>query len=299
MHTLNPYGIKMCDKVEGKQGYPLLGSLMNGRVDAFELIKSWIEEQQKIGAKLDDRSKTSMVFRDDFVFDITNRRIYGWICTGHYGQENTVLNVFDPTKSYVKGEEYAELIPHFIYFYLPAAKSDGLVLFHSVRGVGTKSIFLEMLNKECRLKYDRVFQMKPKSYEKALRAWQKALTKEIKATPKTNHSDLADKVKDISPEAQTVISIKAPKLGNFGTWGSFGEDNTRQHKLLEVLEQDYENITATVQRDGKTRKVRLGTNITDKICTIEAPDELELNGGSPKTESILDWCEMIRSDFLA
>lgn len=299
MHTLHPYGIRMHDKIDGKVGYPLLGSLFNGKVDAFELLKTWIEEKQKEGAEVDPKVKSTIVFRDDFVFDVVNRRIYGWICTGNYGQKNTVINVFNPEEKYEKGVNFAEQIPHFIYFYLPASKSDGLVLFHGVRGSGIKAAFLEMLNKMCRTKYDRVFQMRSKSYAKSLKMWQEAMTKEIKAIPKNNHSDLADKVANITPKAETVISIKAPKGGNFGTWGSFGKDDSKQHQLLEVLEQDYQNIVATVQRDGKTRKVRIGTNITDAICIIEAPDELEFNDGNPTTESILAWCETIKSDFSA
>lgn len=298
MHTLSPYGIKMYDKVDEKMSYPKLGKLIGGKVDAFSLLKTWIEKQQKRNIIVDEKAQTSLLFKDDFVFDIANRRIYGWICTGDFGQANSILNVYDGSKAYDKKEDNAEYIPHFVYIYLPASKPEGLVLLHSVRGSGIKSAFLTALNKECRVLYDRVFQMQPLSYQKALVEWQKAVAKEIMAIPKAQHSDLADKVKQISPKAQTIMTIKAPRTGNFGSWGAFSKKDTEQYALLQIIEQDYENIVATVKKGDRTRKVRIGTNITDKICTIEAPEDLKMTGGNPNTDSILEWCEEIKSDFL-
>lgn len=287
----------MFDKINGKGGYPNLGLLNDGKVDAYNLIKQWIEELQKKGV-INLKHKSLTVQFKGFKFDLAKRRIYGWLYTGEYGTANTIVNVDDGSHAYDKKADNAEMVPHFVYLVIPKNSPKGLVLLHSVKNSGVKTIFQELLNKQCaKVLTDRRFQIHPAPYKKALQLWRKALTKEIKAIPRVQQSDIADKVKKINPDAETIVVIKPPIRGNFGKWSDFEKNGTPQADLLEVLEKDYESITATIQSNGKSRKIRMGTNITNEICIIEAPDDLELSDGNPKLKSILSWCEDIHSDF--
>ncbi|EXC24851.1 hypothetical protein RFY44_05760 [Acinetobacter bereziniae] len=297
MHTIHPYKISIFDKINGKGGYPSLGALDNGKVDAFNLIKNWISDCQKKNV-INHKEKSLTVQFKNFKFDLASRRIYGWVYTGEYGTANTIVNVKDGSLAYAKKSTNAEMIPHFVYLVIPKTSSKGLVLLHSVRNSGVKTIFHELLNAYCAsVLPDRRFQINPAPYKKALQLWRKALTKEIKAIPKVQSSDIADVVRKINPDSETVVIIKPPLRGNFGKWSDFDKKGTPQAELLEVLENDYENITATIQSNGKSRKIRMGTKITNEICIIEAPDDLELSDGNPKIQSILAWCEDIRQDF--
>ncbi|MFV5547334.1 hypothetical protein VXQ35_06045 [Acinetobacter oleivorans] len=297
MHTIHPYKISMFDKINGQGGYPNLGALNGGKIDAFIFIKDWIDNLQKKGM-ISPKDKQISIQYKDFIFDLKNRRIYGWLYTGDYGTANTIYKVSDGTHAYDKTEDNAEMIPHFVYLVLPNNKSKGLVLLHSVKNSGVKTIFTEMLNAQCAKNIpDRRFQINPAPYNKALKLWREAIAKEIKAVPKNMPSDLADKVRKINVEAETLVTIKPPIRGNFGKWSDFEKKGTPQAELLEVLENDYQNITATLQSNGKTRKIRMGTSVTNEICIIEAPDDLKLIGGNPELASILQWCEDIQADF--
>ncbi|GEM_PF-4147518 len=296
MHTLHPYKITIFDRNTEKKGYAKLGSI-KGKIDAFSFIENWIKNNQKIGLIIDSKEKTSILFRDDFVFDITTRTIYGWVCVGDYGVENPILDINTGKKAFDKKEHNAELIPHFVYLRIPKNYTEGLALFHGVKGKGIKSIFVELLNKEARGKLDRVFGFTTLSYGKAMSLWQEAVTKEITAVPKSIVSDVADKISEINPKAETFITIKAPRLGNFGKWSSFHKQGSKQYELLEILEEQYDDIHTVIERNGKKRKIKIGTNITNNICIIESPDDLELIGGNPKLTSIINWCRDIEGDF--
>lgn len=287
----------MFDKVGNKGIYPNLGSLNGGKTDAFFFMKNWIEELQDKGM-INPKDKTISIQFKDFVFDLNNRTIYGWLFTGDYGVANTIYNVKDGKHAYDKTVDNAEMIPHFVYLVVPKNSNKGLVLLHSVKNSGVKTIFTEMINVECEKKIKgRRFQVNPAPYDKALAIWRKAIAKEIKAVPKTIPSDIADKINRISVNAETVVTIKPPIRGNFGMWSDFEKKGTPQAELLEVLEGSYDNITATLTSGGKTRKIRIGTNLTNEICIIEAPDDLELQDGNPKLASILKWCKDIQADF--
>ncbi|MBV7310243.1 hypothetical protein KVY11_16380 [Acinetobacter sp. CWB-G5] len=296
MHTLHPYKISVFDRATENKGYAKLGSI-KGTVDGFSFIETWIKANQKLGLIIDHKAKTSILFRDDFIFDFTTRTIHGWVCVGDYGVANPILDINTGKTAFDKKEHNAELIPHFVYLRIPKNYSEGLALFHGVRGKGIKSIFVELLNKEARAKLDRVFGFTTLSYGKAMSLWQDAIAKEITAIPKVVVSDVADKVNEINPRAETFVTIKAPRLGNFGTWSSFHKQGSKQYELLEVLEEQYDDIRTVIERNGKKRKLRIGTNITDDICVIEAPDNLELVGGNPKSASIVNWCKDTESDF--
>lgn len=297
MHTIYPYKISMFDKINGKAGYPNLGSLDGGKIDAFDFIKNWIEDIQKLAIVSHKDKKHSIQFKG-FKFDLKNRRIYGWIYSGDYGIANTILNADDGSHAFDKTENNVEMVPHFVYLVIPKNSPKGLVLLHSVRNSGVKTIFTEMINAQCVKKIpNRRFQVNPAPYKKALQLWRSAVAKEIKAVPKSIASDIADKVKKITPKAETILTIKPPISGSFGKWSDFDKNGTPQSELLEVLEKDYENITATFQSNGKKRKIRMGVNVTNDICIIEAPDDLKLKGGNPQLASILRWCEDIQSDF--
>lgn len=297
MHTIYPYKISMFDKINGKGGYPNLGSLDGGKIDAFNFIKEWIEELQKLAIVSPKGKQYSIQFKG-FKFELKNRRIYGWIYTGDYGTANTIYKASDGSHAYDKTEDNVEMIPHFVYLVIPKNSPKGLVLLHSVKNSGVKTVFTEMINSQCLKKMpNRRFQVNPAPYKKALQLWRSAIAKEIKAIPKSVPSDIADKVKKITSDAETIVTIKPPMRGSFGKWSDFEKKGTPQAELLEVLENDYENITATFQSNGKTRKIRMGTNVTNEICIIESPDDLKLKGGNPQLASILKWCEEIQADF--
>lgn len=298
MHTLHPYQITVFDLKSGipNQRHAPLG-LIKGNVDAFLFIENWIKENQKKKLIIDPDKKTSILFRDDFVFDISTRTIYGWVCVGDYGQANPILDIDTGKTAYDKKENNAELIPHFLYIRLPYNRKKGLALFHGVRGKGVKSIFVESLNKEFKSAHDRTFFFSTLAYDKAISLWQDAVTKEITAVPKAIISDLADKVSEISPEAKTLVTIKPPRMGNFGSWSDFRKKGSKQYELLEVLENNYEDIRTVIEKNGKKKRLRIGTKITDNICVIEAPEELEVIGGNPELQSIIEWCKDIENDF--
>lgn len=296
MHSLAPYSIRCFNPIsKGKPDQNYLALDKVGSFDTFDLLKKFINSKT---SDLHILESSKQVYRfENFNFDLEKREIHGWFQLGHYGSKSDIVNVKTGNIDYEKTQENAEIINHFIHFSLPLGKNEGVVLLHMFRGNGIKTVFYDLF-REFFLKTTTFnLQMNPLSYDKALSEWENANVKEIRLIKFVALSDIADKIKMLGHDEQ-ILTLKAPRKGILGKFKDYLNSNSDQYEVVEFLSPLCSKVKTVVELNGRKRIFSVGINATNAICEIEAPEDLELEFGNPKYNSILQWCSEISNEFI-
>lgn len=204
---------------------------------------------------------------------------------------------------FTKTRSNADIIDHFIHIYLPLEHTQGVVLLHLVRGLGTKTIFYEHFSEFYTKETSLSLQMNPLSYAKAFSMWNEALAKEVRliGTDKDPFfNDRADQLKSIANNGAEIKMIFLPgRSGNYGKYKDFFVEGSKESKLIEVLEPLSTKVQVIFDNNGKKRTFNFGHDSSNSISEIEIPDYvIDLDTGGPKYELILNWCHEISSELL-
>ncbi len=295
MHSLAPYLIRCFNpglpgKPEDK--YAALDKV--GSHDTFELLTSFIKSKKNDFHVLD---KTKQVYRfDRFSYDSDNRILYGWFQLGSFGIKSDIINVKTGKVDYEKTQENAEIINHFVYFSIPRGYNEGVALLHMFRGNGIKTVFYDLFREYFNTVTKFNLQMNPLSYDKALAEWENANAKEIRLIKFSALEDLADNIKKLGHNEQT-LTLKPPRKGTLGKLKDYMDKDSEQFKAIEFLTPMCSKVKTVVELNGRKRTFSIGYNASNSICEIEAPENLELEFGNPKFEAIKSWCSDISKEF--
>ena len=295
MHSLAPYLIRcfnpgLSGKPEDK--YAALDKV--GSHDTFELLTSFIKSKKNDFHVLD---KTKQVYRfDRFSYDSDNRILYGWFQLGSFGIKSDIINVKTGKVDYEKTQENAEIINHFVYFSIPRGYNEGVALLHMFRGNGIKTVFYDLFREYFNTVTKFNLQMNPLSYDKALAEWENANAKEIRLIKFSALEDLADNIKKLGHNEQT-LTLKPPRKGTLGKLKDYMDQDSEQFKAIEFLTPMCSKVKTVVELNGRKRTFSIGYNASNSICEIEAPENLELEFGNPKFEAIKSWCSDISKEF--
>jgi len=296
MHSLAPYSIRCFNpKSRGNPEQSYLALDKVGAYDTFKLLKDFITSKK---SDLHILEASKQVYRfENFKFDTQNRKLHGWFHLGHYGSKSDIVNVKTGKVDYEKTQENAEIIKHFIHISLPLSKDEGVVLLHMFRGNGIKTVFYDLFRKYFFKRTTFNLQMNPLSYHKALLEWENANVKEIRLIKFKGLSDVADRIKMLGHDEQT-LTFKAPRKGFLGKFKDYLNENSDQSEAVEFLSPLCSKVKTVVELNGRKRIFSVGVNATNTICEIEQSDSLELESGNPKYSSILQWCSEISDEFI-
>jgi hypothetical protein len=296
MHSLSPYLMRCFNsqlqgnKIEDK--YAILDKV--GQFDTYVLIKEYIESKS---AEFYLVEKSKQVFRfDSMEFDVENRLICGWFQVGHYGTKSDIINIGTGKIDFVKAQDNADVVKHFVYFFLPKGFNDAIVFFHSYRGNGIKTLFFELFREYFNSKTKLNLQMNPLTYDKAFTVWENANAKEIRLIRFSALNDIADQIKNLGHHEQE-LKIKPRRKGTFGKLKDYFNKESDQAKAIEVLSPLCSEIKTVVELNGNKRTFIVGKSASNSICEIEAPEDLELIDGNPKYDAIKKWCENVTEEF--
>lgn len=295
MHSISPYLIRCFNPaIEGKveQRYSNLDKI--GQNDLFVLICTFIKNQS---GQYQIIEKTKQVYNfSEISIDERYREIYCWFNVGHYGTKTDIIDVTTGKIDYKKTNKNAEIIKHFIKFYIPRNVNEAMCFFHSYRGDGIKTlfsnIFCDYFNEATKLN----LQIKPLSYKKAITAWLDAQIKEIRVVKFSGLKDIADQVKHLGHNEQ-VLSIKPPRKGSFGKFKDYITKDTNEYQMIEVLSDFGSQIKTVVEFEGRKRTFTVGSNASEPIAEIELDDNVILVDGFPELKSIAAWVKEIIKDF--
>lgn len=295
MNTLSPYTIRCNNPVRPiNDRYEILDKI--GELDTYILLKKFITSHTD-DFTIVDRNKQVFKFSNT-QFDDNKRYFTAWFEVGNYGTRNDIINIDTGLVDFTKTIKNAEIIKHFILFYLPEGCNEGISLLHSYRGHGIKTLFYSLFAQEFNAKTNLILQMNPLSYKKAFNDWKNANTKEIRLIQFSGLSDVADQIEGLGHKEQ-VLTLKPPRAGTLGKLMDYFKPDTEQSKAIEFLTPLCRSVKSVVEQNGKKRTFIIGNPNDNAICTIEFPEDLELIDGNPEYDSTRKWCIEIANEYAA
>lgn len=135
MHAIAPYSIRFYDPNSTEKNiedrYSKLDKI--GAYDAFKVLEDYVN-------RLDDKfvivEETKQVYRFKGMKAFPARRqVAGWFEVGSYGVKNDIIDIKTGNVDYKKTQENAEIIRHYVRFFVPAGFNEGIALLHSFKGV--------------------------------------------------------------------------------------------------------------------------------------------------------------------
>lgn len=265
-----------------------------GQYDAFKLLETYINSKSKDFLDIED---SKQVFRfSQFKFSAERRVAYGWLESGSYGIKSDIIDVKTGNVDFEKAQNNAEIIKHFVYFFMPLGFNEAVALLHAYRGSGVKTLFHDQFSPYFNAQTKLNLQMSPLSYDKAFDHWVDGQAKEIRLTRFKGFSDIADQIKGLGHEEQE-LRLKPPRKGTLGKLKDYFDPKSEQAKAVEILTPLCAQVRAVVELDGKKRVFHVGNSADHAVCDIEAPDTLPMDGGNPTFDGMVQWCTEIAKEF--
>ena len=294
LHSVSPYLLRCFNPILPgpiHERYHALGKV--GQHDTFALLRDFIKSKSKSYEIIEE---TNHVYRfDDIKVDETKREIYGWLKVGSYGLKTDIINIETGDVDFEKADTNAEILPHFVHFHIPFDFNEGIALLHCYSNIGVKTLFMETFQPYFKTITKLNVQMNPLSYDKALKEWQNAVTKEIRIIGFKKLGDIADVVKLGHKEVEMVL--KAPRKMGLGKLSDFLNPNSDQAKAVEVLSELGTQIKSVVEMNGKKKIFNIGPSSRNSICNIVLDEAVTLSNGIPLLDDMYHWSSEIIEDY--
>lgn len=270
-----------------------------GQFDMYKVFKDFITSKgDKYHVIKDSKQIYAFAF---FKFDDVKREFRGVFKVGNYGARTDIVNIETGDVDFERLETNAEVLRHYVRFFIPEKLDEGVALLHNQRNVGIKTLIHDLLREEFSRVTGRVLQMNPLSYEKAFEEWKKATTKEIKLVRFSGMSALEDQINKLGHnEAEHTYVIKASRRKNLGAFVDFLTPGTEQMATVEMLTPLCEQVKTVVEMNGRKRTFRLGANTNNQVCEIDVDeDKVTITAGNPHMKEFDRWCRILLNEFLS
>ncbi|MBW3525863.1 hypothetical protein KO533_04660 [Shewanella sp. NKUCC05_KAH] len=295
MHSISPYLLRSFNKeLPGppNKKYAILDKI--GAHDTFSLLRKFIESKSN-GFEIREASKQVYRFQD-MVYDDSKRMIHGWFQVGVYGIKANVIDTETGNVDFAKAQKHAEIIQHYIQFFIPKGYNEAIAIMHSYRNVGVKTLFSQIFFPYFMGNTTLTLQMNPLSYDKALASWQEANAKEIKVTKFKGITDVADQMTALGHfEFETILKPK--RNGTFGKFKEFFKKGSDQANAVELLSSMGEQVKTVVEINDKRRTFNMGVARASSLCEIELDENVVLIDGNPDFASMNGWCTSIIKEY--
>jgi hypothetical protein len=281
-------------KVE--DSYSPLGSI--GQFDMYDIFKSYIKSK---GTGYHLVNATEQIYAlASFRFDDVKREIRGIVKAGSYGSRTDIVNIKTGQIDFKRLEENAEVLNHYVRFFVPTELNEGVILLHNQKNVGIKTLLYDLLREEFARVTGRVLQMNPLSYEKAFEEWKKATTKEIKLVRFSGMNTIEDQIKKLGhDEAEHTYVIKASRSKSLGTFVDYLTPGTEQNATVEILAPLCAEVKTVVEMHGRKRTFRLGGSQNSQVCEIDVDEnKVTIIAGNPEMKEFDAWCKILLNEFL-
>lgn len=299
MNTISPYTIRFYDpnkksKTPG-QNYYALGAV--GQFDIYKELKAYFKSNKGKYFLVPDSDQIYTCA--GFGYNDRTREIRGYIRAGSYGTKTDIINIKTGQVAFSKIPETAEVINHFVRFFIPEKLDEGVALLHNYKNIGIKTLLHNILRTHFLALTGRTMQMNPLAYEKAYNEWQKASAREIKLVKFTGMGAAEDQIAKLG-HSETEVIIKSGRNKNLGTLVDYFTKGTEQHSTLELLSPLCSQIKTVVEMGGRKRTFRIGVNPNQQVCEIEVDDKsVTITAGNPNGKELDTWCTGLLNDFLA
>ncbi|AOE85851.1 hypothetical protein THL1_3303 [Pseudomonas sp. TCU-HL1] len=233
-----------------------------------------------------------------FKFNDERRQFAGYLQAGAYGTKTDIINIKTGKIDFKKAQDNAEMINHYVRFYVPKDLNEGVALLHNYKNVGVKTLLYSILGAEFGRVTGRVLQMNPLAYGKAYSEWEKAAAKEIKLVRFKGMANYEDQIANLGHSEQELI-IKSTRKNKLGQLSDYYTAGTKQREAIEMLSPLCAEIKTVVELGGKKRTFRIGANPNQQVCEIELDEsEVPVVAGNPDPDSLHKWCGSLLREFV-
>lgn len=298
MHSIAPYSIR-CFNPHGvakdiENRYSVLNNV--GQFDTYKVFQDFLIAQNDQFKIVEDTKQVYRFF--GMKFYEAEREIAGWFEAGYYGVKNDIIDIKTGNVDYEKTQNNAEIIKHYVRFYIPVGFDEGIALLHNYKGNGIKTLLYELLRVNFSAVTKRNLQMNPLAYKKAFRMWEEALAKEIKLTKFVGMPDITDQIKNLGHKEQQLI-IKPPSRGSLGKLKDYFNADSDEYKVVEFLSPMCAEVKAVADLNGKRRTFTIGRPAEEQVCEILIDEEdVDMIAGNPEPKSLHIWCSGVLQDFI-
>lgn len=296
MHSVAPYLFRCYNKeLDGRQDqrYSTLDHI--GQHDLFDLLKNFIIANSGAYRVVED-SKQVFQF-SDLDFDENTREISAWFNVGHYGIKTDIINIETGQVDFEKAQNNAEIIKHFVHFFIPRGFNEAIAFMHAYRGIGVKTLFHNLFSNYFANATNLVIQVNPLSYDNAVNAWLDATAKEIRITKFVGLDDIADQVRELGHSEQELV-IKPPRNQGLGKLRDYLTAGSDRLQAIEFMGEYGSQIKTVVEMNKKQKTFNIGRNVSTPLCEIEIDEEdIVMTEGVPEFNSIRRWVREIVNDY--
>jgi hypothetical protein len=207
-----------------------------------------------------------------------------------------IINVATGEVDFEKAKNNAEIIKHYVHYFIPRGFNEAMAFMHSYRGDGVKTLFYTLFSKYFKDLTDLVIQMNPLAYDNAVNAWLDATAKEVKLTKFVGLNDIADQVRLLGHGEQELV-IKPPRRGGMGKLRDYLDPDSPHRQAVEIMGEFGSQVKTVVEIDGKRRTFNVGRNRTSALCEIEVDEEIVGDDGVPDFIKINNWVRDIVAEY--
>lgn len=297
MHAISPYSIRIYNPNSTEKNVEDRYSKLDkvGVHDAFEVLKAYVEALKEEFVIVE---ATKQVYRfKGMVVNATKRQVSGWFEVGSYGVKNDIIDINTGLVDYEKTQEKAEIIRHYIRFFMPVGFNEGIALLHSFKGGGVKTLLHDLLRGHFQKVTSLNLQMNPLAYKKAFLSWEHANAKELKLTKFEGMSDLTDQLRRLGHKEQQLI-IKPPSRSSLGQLKDYLDPNSEEYSVVEFMSGLCAQVKVVVELAGKRRTFAIGRPADEQICEIVFDeDDMDFVAGNPVSASLHKWCTIILQEL--
>ncbi|MBH3422869.1 hypothetical protein [Pseudomonas gessardii] len=298
MHSIAPYSIRCFNPYSAARNIDERYSILDkvGQFDAYKIFQDFLVAQDDKFKIVEDTKQVYRFYGMKFYED--KREIAGWFEAGYYGVKNDIIDIETGNVDYEKTQKNAEIIKHYVRFYMPVGFDEGIALLQSYKGNGIKTLLYDLLRVNFNEVTKKTLQMNPLAYKKAFKVWEEALAKEIKLTKFVGMPDITDQLKRLGHKEQQLI-IKPPSRGSLGKLKDYFDTNSEQYQVVEFLSPMCSDVKAVAELNGKKRTFTIGRPAEEQVCEILIDeDEVDMVAGNPEPVSLHKWCSTVLQDYV-
>lgn len=298
MHSIAPYSIRCFNPYSAARNIDERYSILDkvGQFDAYKVFQDFLVAQDDKFKIVEDTKQVYRFYGMKFYEE--KREIAGWFEAGYYGIKNDIIDIDTGNVDYEKTQKNAEIIKHYVRFYMPVGFDEGIALLQSYKGNGIKTLLYELLRVNFNDVTKKTLQMNPLAYKKAFKVWEEALAKEIKLTKFVGMPDITDQLKRLGHKEQQLI-IKPPSRGSLGKLKDYFDTNSEQYQVVEFLSPMCSDVKAVAELNGKKRTFTIGRPAEEQVCEILIDeDEVDMVAGNPEPVSLHKWCSTVLQDYV-
>ncbi|NMY85160.1 hypothetical protein HBR93_13705 [Pseudomonas sp. WS 5411] len=298
MHSIAPYSIRCFNPYSAARNIDERYSVLDkvGQFDAYKVFQDFLVAQDDKFKIVEDTKQVYRFYGMKFYEE--KREIAGWFEAGYYGVKNDIIDIETGNVDYEKTQKNAEIIKHYVRFYMPVGFDEGIALLQSYKGNGIKTLLYDLLRVNFNEVTKKTLQMNPLAYKKAFKVWEEALAKEIKLTKFVGMPDITDQLKRLGHKEQQLI-IKPPSRGSLGKLKDYFDTNSEQYQVVEFLSPMCSDVKAVAELNGKKRTFTIGRPAEEQVCEILIDeDEVDMVAGNPEPVSLHKWCSTVLQDYV-